>query len=100
MMKVYGSDICPQCRDFKALLAERGIAVEYIDMTENVRNMREFLHLRDHEEAFAPVRERGSIGIPCFVNDNGEITLDENTALEWLGQPPAEKDAFGCATCK
>lgn len=100
MLKVYGSEICGDCRYFKALMAERGFDVEYIDMTENVRNLREFLALRDHSEAFAGVRERGSIGIPAFVNDDGQVTVDLNTALAWIGQPPVEEEEEGCATCK
>lgn len=101
-MKMYGSEICPGCKNFKALMAERGIedAFEIVDITEDVRKMREFLKLRDNEEAFAQVREHSFIGIPCFVNDDGEITLDENTALAWIGQPPMVKEMPGCATCK
>lgn len=95
-MKVYGSSICPECREFKALMEERGFEVEYIDMTENVMNMREFLALRDHHEAFAPVREKGSIGIPAYVREDGEITLDTNTALAWIGQAPMNSP-FKCA---
>lgn len=101
-MKMYSSEICPGCRNFKALMAERGIenAFEIVDITEDVRKMREFLKLRDNEEAFAAVREHSFIGIPSFVNDDGEITLDEDTALAWIGQPPMEKVMPGCATCK
>lgn len=101
-MKIYSAEICPGCRKFKELMAERGIedAFEIIDITENVVKMREFLKLRDNEPAFAQVREHSFIGIPAFVNDNGEITLDEDTALAWIGQPPMEKNFPGCATCK
>lgn len=101
-MKMYSSEICPGCKNFKALMAERGIenAFEIIDITEDVRKMREFLKLRDNEAAFAAVREHSFIGIPAFVNDDGEITLDEDTALAWIGQPPMVKNFPGCATCK
>lgn len=99
-MKVYGAEICGDCRNFKALMAERGFEVEYIDITENVMNLKEFLALRDSAAAFEAVKERGSIGIPAFVNDNGEATVDLNTALGWIGQPPAENDGPACAFCK
>ena len=99
-MKVYGSDICGDCREFKAIMAERGFEVEYVDITESVMNLRDFLALRDHEAVFAPVRERGSIGIPAFVKEDGEVTLDLNTALAWIGQDPVEDDAPSCPTCK
>lgn len=99
-MKVYGSEICGDCREFKALMAQRGFTVEYVDITENTANLRAFLQLRDQEAAFAPVKERGSIGIPAFVKEDGEVTLDLNTALAWIGQEPVEEEDEGCAFCK
>ena len=99
-MKVYGSDICGDCRVFKALMQERGFEVEYVDITENVPNLRAFLKLRDTEQVFEAAKERGGIGIPAFVNEDGECTLDVNTALAWIGQPPAEEEASCCAGCK
>ena len=100
-MKVYGSEICGDCREFKALMAQRGFTVDYVDITENVANLRAFLQLRDHEAAFDPVRERGSIGIPAFVREDGEVTLDLNLALSWIGEAPAEEEEeSGCAFCK
>jgi len=100
MMKVYGSEICIDCREFKAIMAERGFEVEYIDMTENTANLRAFLKLRDSEKAFEPVKQRGGIGIPAFVREDGEVTLDLNTALSWIGQEPVEMEKPGCASCK
>jgi len=101
-MKVYGSEICGDCREFKALMAQRGFEVDYVDITESVANLRAFLQLRDHEAAFEEVRTYGAIGIPVFVNDDGAVTLDLNTALSWIGQEPVEEDETenGCAHCK
>ena len=28
------------------------------------------------------------------------VTLDENEALAWIGQPPMKEQDSGCATCK
>ena len=99
-MKVYGSEICGDCREFKALMAQRGFTVDYVDIAENVANLRAFLQLRDHEAVFELVRERGSIGIPAFVREDGEVTLALNTALAWIGEAPVEEEETGCATCK
>lgn len=101
-MKMYSSEICGGCRMFKALMAERGIenAFEIVDITENVPNLRDFLQMRDNEKCFDEVRASGRIGIPCFVNDDGVVTLDEDVALAWIGQPPMEKIIPGCANCK
>ena len=63
-MKVYGSDICIDCRNYKAIQKNRGFEAEYVDITANTQNLREFLHFRDNEPVFEPVRQRGGKGIP------------------------------------
>ena len=103
-MKVYGADICIDCRNYKAIQKSRGFAAEYIDITESTLNLREFLRLRDSSDVFAPVKEHGGIGIPLFVREDGVMTLDLNQALSWLGQKPVEEEeipekypaCFGC----
>ena len=100
-MKVYGAEICPDCRDFKALMAQRGFEVEYVEITDDTQSLRAFLQLRDQAAVFDEVRARGGIGIPAFVSDAGEVTLDLNTALGWIGQPPVEEDGDApCASCR
>lgn len=88
-MKIYGSDICIDCRILKAVLKARGIEADFIDITENTGNLREFLGIRDHDPHFEKVRnwEGGAIGIPCFVSDEGSVTLDVDEAFSWIGQP-------------
>ena len=39
-MKVYGAEICSGCRAFKALMAERGFEVDFVDITASVANLR------------------------------------------------------------
>ena len=99
-MKVYGSDICGDCREFKSLMQQRGFEVDYVDITENVLNLKEFLKLRDTETAFDAAKERGGIGIPAFVNEDGRCTIDLNTALAWIGQPPVEDEEDCCEGCR
>lgn len=88
-MKIYGSDICIDCRILKAVLKARGIEADFIDITENTGNLREFLGIRDHDSHFEKVRnwEGGAIGIPCFVSDEGSVTLDVDEVFSWIGQP-------------
>ena len=52
MMKVYGADICIDCRNYKAIQQKRGFEAEYIDITESTMNLREFLEIRDTESIF------------------------------------------------
>ena len=92
MFKVYGSEICVDCRNYKAIEKKRGFEAEYIDITENTMNLREFLQIRDSNSIFDEVKSRGGIGIPLFVKEDGSMTFDMNEALSWIGQPKIEDD--------
>ena len=92
MLKVYGADICTDCRNFKALVNNRSLVVEYIDITENVINLREFLKIRDNSDIFNDVKQRGGIGIPLFINDDQSMTFDVNEALAWIGEEPMKDE--------
>lgn len=94
MIRVYGSDICIDCRNLKAVLSSRGIEMDFIDITENTENLRAFLDIRDHAEEFSAIRgmEGGAIGIPCFVSEEGKVTLDINEAFSWIGQEPVREE--------
>ncbi len=35
-MKVYGADICIDCRNYKAIQQKRGFEAEYIDIVEKI----------------------------------------------------------------
>lgn len=95
-MKVYGADICIDCRNYKAIARKRGFAdselVSYVDITENTANLREFLAIRDNDPIFDVVKERGGIGIPLFVREDGTKTFEMDEAFAWIGQPPVEED--------
>ena len=91
-MKVYGTHICIDCRNYQAIQASRGFEAEFIDITADTANLKEFLALRDHDPVFAPVREHGGIGIPLFVREDGRKTFDIDEALSWIGQPPVREE--------
>lgn len=92
MIKVYGAEICVDCRNYKAIQKNRGFEAEYIDITENTKNLREFLEIRDQDSVFEPVKARHGIGIPLFVREDGAKTFDFDEAFSWIGQPPVKPD--------
>lgn len=91
-MKVYGTDICIDCRNYKAIQMNRGFEAEYIDIIENTANMKEFLKMRDLDPVFEPVRENHGIGVPLFVREDGLKTFDIDIAMSWIGQEPIKED--------
>ena len=74
MLKIYGSMLCPDCVQCRADLDRAGVAYEYLDFSENLKNLKEFLVLRE-SSLFDPVRAEGKIGIPCIVTGDGTVTL-------------------------
>ena len=76
MLKIYGSDLCPDCVKCKEDLEQAGVPFEYLPITENLLYMKEFLKLRESREEFVPVQEKGQIGIPCILEENDKLSLD------------------------
>ena len=75
MLKIYGSMMCPDCVECRNDLDQAGVAYEYLDFSEHLRNLKEFLKLRELP-LFDEVKKNGSIGIPCIVREDGSVTLD------------------------
>ena len=76
MLKIYGSLLCPDCVQCKKDLTAAGVEFEYLDFSEDLRNLKVFLGIRDKDPQFAAIKEKGSIGIPCIVEEDGSVFLD------------------------
>ena len=81
MTKVYVTATCPDCFEVKSRLSGNP-DFDIIDICEHVRNLKEFICLRDSSPAFDPIKAGGSIGIPCFVEDDGRTSFDAARFLE------------------
>ncbi len=80
-MIIYGIMDCPDCRDALAALDDAGKKYEFRPLGEKVAWLKEFLKLRDTSEVFAEAKAEGYIGIPAFVFEDGEVTLELGAAL-------------------
>ena len=86
MVTFYGSHICGGCREAKELFAQKGFSdFTFVEITETTDNLRAFLKLRDHREELQEAKEAGRIGIPCFVREDGSITLEAEDVLKEAG---------------
>lgn len=68
---VFGSEMCPDCIVMKRELDKRNVKYLYLDITENLANLKKFLKFRENS-AFNFAKENGSIGIPAMVINDGE----------------------------
>ena len=76
MLKVYESEMCPDCIECKYNLDRNNIEYDNIDITKSLNGLKEFLKLRDKDEVFDDAKDNGYIGIPALVTDDGKLTLD------------------------
>lgn len=76
MLKIYGSMLCKDCVECVEDLKKANVEFEFLDFADSLLNLKEFLAIRDENEQFNAVREKGSIGIPTIVKEDGSVTLD------------------------
>lgn len=82
MMKFYGTMVCKECVEARERLNEAGVLFDYVDISVSVGNMKEFLRLRDTRKEFDDVKKNGSIGIPCFLKDDGTVIIGASQLLK------------------
>lgn len=73
MLKVYGSPMCPDCVVCKEALEKAGVEFVYLDITGSLLFLKQFLKLRETKEVFEPIKDRGQIGIPCILEEDGSV---------------------------
>lgn len=87
MIRVYVMQTCPDCTSAKQLLKDDP-RFQLIDIGEQARNLKQFLSLRDNNPAFDRVRQRGTIGIPCFVFEDGNIAFSLEKVMQIVKDMP------------
>jgi len=97
MTKVFVMATCPDCTQVKAQLAGNP-AYELIDIGEHVRNLKQFLTLRDSHPAFDEIKTRGYVGIPCFLLEDGTVkfSMEEITIEDTPEHAACSIDGKGC----
>ena len=98
MLKIYGSKICPDCVACKSALDANGAGYEFVDITDSMRNLKEFLKKRDTDPVFDEAREKGYVGIPALLGEDGNITLDWKNYLKENGMEvePQTREGAAC----
>ena len=92
MFKVYGSPMCPDCRECKANFDANKIPYEFIDINETLHNLADFLALRDTLPVFDRCKKLGDIGLPAIVREDGSVFLDWEGYLKEQGLPVVYKE--------
>jgi glutaredoxin-related protein len=93
MLKVYGSEMCPDCKACKANFEANGIDFEFIDINTSLHNLAAFLKLRDTKPVFEKWKAVGDIGIPGIVGEDGEVFTDWESYLKEKGFPVTYRES-------
>ncbi len=78
MNKFYGSRICQDCVEAFEYLDGISYKYEFVDITANVTNLKEFLALRDNKKEFEEVRKEGYIGIPTILTKDEKLIIGDD----------------------
>lgn len=79
---VFGSKHWPGCEPAKEYLSKKGVNFVYLDITENMFNLKKFLKFRDNYKEFDEIKKAGRVGLPCIVVNNGEEIIFDYEKLE------------------
>ncbi len=79
MIKIYGMKSCPDCVAVDRQV-EGDSRYKVIDIGAHVSLLKEFLSLRDNSPVFDEAKQKGYAGIPCFVLEDGTVTLNPEDA--------------------
>jgi len=86
---MYVMQTCPDCTYVEEQIKDNP-NFEIIDIGEHVKKLKEFIDLRDHHPAFEQAKAVGDLGIPCYVLENGTVTLNSKD----VGLEPRPEGAF------
>jgi glutaredoxin-related protein len=74
MIKMYVMKSCPYCA-YVLRQVKGNPEFKVIDIGEDIHDLKTFLDMRDHAPEFAEARAEGDVGVPCYVREDGSITL-------------------------
>ena len=57
-------------------LDQNKVTYQFLDFADQLLYLKEFLKIRDENPMFDGVKENGSIGIPCIIEEDGTVTLN------------------------
>lgn len=65
----------------KEFLSKNDIKFTYMNISEDLMNLKVFLKYRDNSPEFKKIKEKGRIGVPCVMVNNGEKFFFDQESL-------------------
>ena len=97
MLVVYGSELCPDCRECRRHFDLYQIPYEFKDINKSLKDLSDFLRMRDENEIFERCKEDHDIGLPALVNEDGVVFLDWENYVSALGYEVLYPEEESCS---
>lgn len=69
---LFASEHCGDCPPVKEALTNAGIRYAVQDISSGMVPLKRFLKYRDTRPEFDAIKEKGNVGVPCIVVNDGE----------------------------
>ena len=71
-----GSHLCQYTLYALNKLKDYKVKIDFKDILSCHADLKAYLNLRDNSDLYAQIRGTERLGIPCFIREDGNITLD------------------------
>lgn len=78
---VIGSHLCPDTLYALNRLAASGVETSFRDILSCHADLQTYLHIRETSELYAEIRGTQRLGVPCFVREDGSMSLSLDEVL-------------------
>lgn len=78
---VIGSHLCPDTLYALNRLVEAKADIDFKNLSASLSDLKAYLALRESSPVLDGPKARGSLGIPCFVLEDGTVTLELEKVL-------------------
>jgi Glutaredoxin-related protein len=68
----------------KEFLSNNNVKFVYLDITENMFNLKTYLKYRDTRPEFDEIKKNGRVGVPLIVINNGERLIFDKPDINEL----------------
>ena len=83
---IYGTKTCKDCVDALRILDEKNIRYLFLEFSDSIGNLKRFLKIRDTNPLFNAIKEKGGVGVPLFILEDGSMTFELNEVLKKANQ--------------
>ena len=83
---IYGTKTCKDCVDALRILDEKNIRYLFLEFSDSIGNLKRFLKIRDTNPLFNAIKEKGGVGVPLFILEDGSMTFELNEVLKQANQ--------------